>query len=456
MENLQQNILVTDLYQITMMQAYFKEEMNDIAVFEFYTRKLSEHRNFFIAAGLEQLIDFVLNARFTESDLEFLKKDDRFTDDFLESLKEFRFTGDINAMPEGTPFFPEEPVVQVIAPIAEAQMIESRLINIMQYQTLIASKAIRCKLMAPNKTLVDYGMRRAHGSEASLYASRANYIAGFDGTATVIAGKEYGIPLYGTMAHSYVQAHDTEDVAFSTYARAQPNNVTLLIDTYDTERGAQKVAQMAAMMHEEGLEIQGVRIDSGDLGKHAIMVRATLDEADLHNVKIFASGDIDEYRLATLVKKEYPIDGFGVGTKLDTSADLPYLDCAYKLQEYAGQARRKRSEGKSTWPGRKQVYRYYDDNGIMKKDIVGSKSDTFVGAKALLEPVIKAGQRVDKPLGLSKIQAYTKEQIATLPDYLKTLTKAKQQAYEVEISQSVRELAEAVDQAMDVYSTRGF
>ncbi|MCG6861595.1 MAG: nicotinate phosphoribosyltransferase, partial [Chromatiaceae bacterium] len=354
------SILLTDLYQLTMLQGYFEQGLTDTAVFEFFARDLPRDRGFYVAAGLEQLVDYLEQARFTPDELDWLKSSGRFSDAFVDWLADWRFTGDLDAMPEGTVCFPNEPLVRVTGPMAEAQLVESRLINIVHLQTLIASKAVRCVLAAPDKLLVDFGMRRAHGADAGLFAARASYIAGFAGSATVLADRLWGIPCFGTMAHSFIEAHGSEVEAFEHFARAQPNNVVLLIDTYDTETAARKLAALAPRLAEQGTPVKAVRIDSGDLNAHARQVRAILDRAGLSSIGIFCSGGLDEHDLVRLRAQGAPIDGFGIGTRLDTSADAPYLDCAYKLQEYAGLARRKRSEGKASWPGRKQVFRTRD------------------------------------------------------------------------------------------------
>ena len=248
-------------------------------------------------------------------------------------------------------FFADEPILRVTAPLPQAQFVETRIVNLLNFQTVIASKAARAVLVAQEKPLVDFGLRRAHGAEAGLMAARASYIAGFSATSNVLAGQRFNIPISGTMAHSFVQAHDDEISAFARFAEANPGNVVLLIDTYETEAAAEKVVRLAPELKKLGIDIQGVRIDSGDLGLHARKVRAILDEAGLREVRIFASGNLDEYLVRDLIESNAPIDAFGIGTRIDTSSDAPYLDCAYKLQEYAGRARRKRSEGKTTWPG---------------------------------------------------------------------------------------------------------
>ena len=278
-------------------------------------------------------------------------------------------------MAEGTVFFANEPILRVTAPLPEAQLVETRLINMLHFQSLIASKAARIVLAAPGKLLVDFGLRRAHGAEAGLMAARASYIAGFAGTATVLAGKMFGIPMFGTMAHSYIQANDDEALAFERFARARPDGLVLLIDTYDTEAAARKVVALAPRLKDEGITIGGVRLDSGDLIALSRTVRRILDDGGLEHVTIFASGGLDEDQIAAIVTANAPIDGFGVGTSLTTSSDVPALDCAYKLQEYAGLPRRKHSPGKATWPGRKQVWRRYGADGRMAGDVISVEGD---------------------------------------------------------------------------------
>jgi len=436
------SVLLTDLYQLTMLQGYFHQRMEETAVFEFFIRRLPPERNFFLAAGLEQVIDFLEDLAFTADELDWLSKTGRFRQEFVDYLAKLRFTGDVHAMPEGTVFFPHEPMLRVTAPLPEAQLVESRLINLLQFQTLIASKAARCVLAAPEKLLVDFGMRRAHGAEAGLLAARASYLAGFAGSATVLAGMTFDVPIFGTMAHSFIQAHDDEMQTFEQFAHANPDNVVLLLDTYDTEAAAKKTVALAPRLKQRGITIKGVRIDSGDLAEHARKVRRILDEGGLGQATIFASGNLDERTVRTLVESEAPIDGFGIGSRLDTSADAPYLDCVYKLQEYAGRPRRKRSEGKSTWPGRKQVFRFHDAEE-MQRDVVTLEDDPLV-AEPLLVPVMHGGQRLESPEKLSDVRKRTKGNLARLPRRLRSLEPASP-AYPVEISPSLRRLAETVD-----------
>jgi nicotinate phosphoribosyltransferase len=438
----QTSALLTDLYQLTMLQGYFDGGMEETAVFEFFVRKFPAQRNFLVAAGLEQALAFLENVRFTPAELEWIASHGAFRPAFVRYLEKFRFTGEVHAMAEGTVFFPNEPILRVSAPIAEAQLVESRLINLLHFETLIASKAARSVLMAPNKLLVDFGLRRAHGAEAGLLAARVSYLAGFAGSATVLAAPLYGVPVYGTMAHSFIQAHDDESTAFEHFAHALPENVILLIDTYDTEAAAEKVVRLAPRLARDGIKIKGVRLDSGDLADHAFKVRRILDDGGLREVTIFASGSVDEYVLERLMQKSAPIDGFGIGTHMDTSADAPYLDCAYKLVEYGGRARRKRSEGKVLWPGRKQVFRSADESGRMAGDILALEGDEMDG-EALIRPVMRRGRRIAPPEPLIESRARALRELKRLPDALKQLQHAPE--YPVVVSETLKGLAQQVD-----------
>src|SRR3990172_9231572 len=306
--------------------------MEDVAVFEFFVRKLRPGRGFLMAAGLEQSLQFLEGLHFSSEELAWLASTGRFSNGFLAQLETLRFTGDVHAMAEGTVFSRKEPILRVTAPIAQAQLVETRLINLLHFQTLIASKAARMKLVAPDKLLVDFGLRRAHGAEAGLLAARASYLAGFSGTATVLAAPMFGIPLFGTMAHSFVQAYDDEAAAFVDFAKVFPSNTVLLIDTYDTESAARKIVALAPQLQQAGVAIKGVRLDSGDLAVHARNVRRILDGAGLTRTTIFASGNLDEYRVRELLAAGAPIDGFGIGTSMATASDAPFLDAVYKLE----------------------------------------------------------------------------------------------------------------------------
>jgi nicotinate phosphoribosyltransferase len=432
--------LLTDLYQFTMLQAYHAERMHETAVFELFVRRLPPERSFLLAAGLEQALDYLENLRVAPEERDWLAGTGRFSPEFVASLAEFRFAGAVYALPEGAAFFADEPILRVIAPLPQAQLVESRLINLLHYQTLIASKAARCVLAAPDKLLVDFGMRRAHGGEAGLLAARAAYLAGFAGTATVLAGMQFGIPLFGTMAHSLVQAHDREEDAFERFAAAQPGNVTLLLDTYDTEAAAHKLVSLAPRLHARGIAIRGVRIDSGDLAEHARRVRRILDDGGLRQVTLFGSGDLDEHRIGALLADGAPFDGFGIGTRLDASTDAPTLDMVYKLQEYAGRPRRKRSEGKATWPGRKQIYRRLAADGTFAGDCLGLEDRPHAGEPLLIK-VMDQGRRLQAPEPLSASRDRVRTQLAALP----ATVRAGQPAYPVEVAPELRDLAAQLD-----------
>ena len=421
--------LLTDLYQLTMLQAYFEAGMTDTAVFELFVRKLPPGREFLVAAGLEQALEFVADVRFAGDELDWIARCGIFRPAFADALSALRFRGDIHAMPEGTVFYPHEPIVRVTAALPEAQLIETRLLNLVHFQTVIASKAAHVRLAAPGKGLIDFGLRRAHGAEAGLYAARASYLAGFDGSATALAAPRFGIPVFGTMAHSFVQAHPSESEAFAHFAAAFPDNAVLLVDTYDTPEGVRRAAAVPG-------KLKGVRLDSGDLDSLSRQARAILDRAGQEQAIIFASGNLDETRIGELVAAGAPIDSFGVGTSLTTSADAPYLDAVYKLQEYAGRPRRKRSTGKATWPGRKQVYRHYTDEGRLARDVVSVEGDPQPG-----EPLL--GQVMTRGRALPQLRLA--ESRARLLDALERLPRAR--PYPVEISRALRALAEDVDRS---------
>ena len=450
--------LLTDLYQINMIQAYLDHGETKTAVFEFFVRAFPVRRGFLVAAGLEQALDFLENLRFSAAEIEWLKSTGRFGKTLLDYLREFRFSGDVAAMQEGTVFFANEPILRVTAPMPQAQFVESRLINILHFQTLIAAKAARMVLAAPNKVLVDFGLRRAHGAEAGLMAARASYLAGFAGTATVLAGRDFGIPIYGTMAHSFIEAFDDEMAAFAAFARSRPDNLVLLLDTYDTEAAARKVVALAPRLKAAGIAIRGVRLDSGDLVALSRSVRAILDAGGLAEVTIFASGGLDEDALAAFAQQHAPIDGLGVGTSLTTSSDVPALDCVYKLQEYAGLPRRKRSAKKATWPGRKQVWRRYGADGRMAGDLLALDSPTPPsparaggrdgGGEPLIQPVMQGGRRLRPAPSLDEIRRHAKRELERLPEPLRRLQPGT--TYPVEVADELKQLAAEVDRRTQV------
>jgi len=434
--------LLTDLYELNMVQAYLDRGEDKEAVFEFFVRRLPARRGFLLAAGLEEVLGYLETLAYGPQEIDWLKHTGRFHDNLLDYLKAFRFTGDVDAIPEGTVCFPNEPLLRITAPLPMAQLIETRIINLMHFNTLIASKAARMVLAAPGKILSDFGLRSAHGAEAGLFSARASYIAGFSSAANVLAGMRYGIPVAGTMAHSYIQVHSDEAQAFEDFARTRPNGVVLLIDTYDTEAAARKVVALAPKLKADGIDIFGVRIDSGDLTAHARKVRKILDDGGLKQVIILVSGGINEDVLLQMKAENAPIDGFGIGVNLDSSIDAPSLDCAYKLQEYAGIPRRKRSEGKATWPGRKQVWRTYDREGRMAGDVLSVETDKHAG-EALIVPMMRGGKRLAPAPSLDEIRARAARDLARLPEPLRRLEQGV--TYPVQVAEALVKLAEEAD-----------
>ena len=434
--------LLTDLYQLTMLEGYITHGMHETAVFEFYVRTLPKERGFLLASGLDTLLYFLEQVRFSEEELDYLAGTNRFSQGLLEYLAQFRFSGDVYAMPEGTVFFENEPVVRVVAPLPEAQLIESRLINILHFEIIIASKAARSVLAADDRAvLVDFGLRRAHGAEAGLLAARASYIAGFEGTATIPAEPLLGIPIFGTMAHSYIESHDSELEAFIDFGEANPTNTTLLIDTYDVRKGAERSVEAARILARKGIPVNAIRLDSGDLLAQSKEVRKILDESGFPNITIFVSGNLDERGIRDLLSEGAPINGFGVGTKLDTSEDAPYLECAYKMTEYAGTPRFKKSSGKATIPGRKQIFRSFSD-GTMTGDVLTLEDEKTDGTP-LISRVMRDGRKTGAPATLKEIRTYAKSQLRALPPHLRSLETAP--PYPVDISPSLIALKETID-----------
>ncbi len=421
-------ILATDFYQLTMGAAYYQyyldnktENENDIATFELFIRKFPRNRNYLIFAGLEQVLHFLQNAKFSERTIEFLRKKPVFknidSSFFDEYLPKFKFDVDVWAMKEGNFFFPNEPIVRIQGPIFHAQIAETYLLNVINFQTLVASKASRIKNVALNKVLLEFGTRRSHSPLAGVYAARASYIAGFNGTSNVIADLELAINSTGTMAHSFVQKFDDELESFNSYYKIYDKDSILLIDTYDTEIGAKKSCKF-------GNNIKGVRIDSGDLIEHAKRVREILDKNGCDKVIIVASSDLNEYKIKEMIDKNTPIDAFGVGTELATSRDDPTISGVYKIIEYNNIPKIKFSEEKITYPGKKQVYRIYDKNGMFKEDLLSLENELIPpNAEPLLIPVMKNGKILSKIPNINEIQNFYLDNIKKLPDFYKKLEK---------------------------------
>jgi nicotinate phosphoribosyltransferase len=386
--------LVTDLYELTMASSYLKEGMASEATFSLFVRSYPKDRAYFVSGGIDRLLEMVAGMRFSKTSLDYLASTGKFSPDFLGYLKDFRFTGSIRAVPEGRIFFAQEPILEVTAPIIEGQIIETLVINAVQLDTLIASKASRILHSAQGRSLIDFSLRRTHGVEAGLSVARMSYIVGFEGTSNMLAGSLYGIPVFGTMAHSYVTSFESELDSFFAFARAFPENTVLLIDTYDTIRGAIKALEVARRMDAEGKRLLGVRLDSGDLVQLSKEVRRIFDDAGFGEVKILASGGLDENDIQDLLGTGAPIDIFAVGTRLGVSADAPYLDIAYKLVEFNHRPILKLSSGKKTWIGQKQVHRFYDSEGRMQEDLVDLKGEFLNEGEPLLQEVMRGGELV--------------------------------------------------------------
>ena len=421
--------MLTDLYELTMLQSYFDHSMNGTAVFDLFIRRLPPTRNYLVACGLEDVLHYVETFSFSTPNLSYLKSLKRFSSGFIDSLERLRFTGDVHAVPEGTVVFANEPIVEVVAPLPEAQIVETFLINQIHLASLAASKAARVVSAARGRPVVDYGLRRIHGADAGLKTARAFYIAGVDATSNVLAGEIYGIPVSGTMAHSFVQAHDSEYEAFRHFAQSFPEG-TLLVDTYDTLGGVRNVIRLAGELGPD-FRIRGIRLDSGDLATLARESRRLLDEAGLAAVKIFASSSLDEYVIDELLRAGAPVDGFGVGTHMGTSADSPFLDAAYKLVEYAGTPRLKLSSSKMTLPGRKQVFREIVD-GVAAGDVIACYDEDLPGS-ALLQPVMLGGRRTGPAPSLNDLRSHCSAGMKRLPSPLLELATARP-PYRVSVS----------------------
>jgi len=433
--------MFTDLYELTMCASYFDNEKFEPATFDLFVRRLPENRGYLLVAGLEQVLQYLETIRFAEAHLAYLKKQG-FNSDFLDYLRGFKFTGEVSALPEGSVAFPNEPLIRVTAPIIEAQLIETFLLNTVNLQTMIATKASRVVQTAKGKAVVEFGLRREHGIDAGMKVARASYLAGCQGTSNVLAGMAYGIPVFGTMAHSFVMSFEKEIDAFRAFAKTFPNKSTLLIDTYNEMAGAEKAATVAKELEARGCKLGGVRLDSGDLAQISKQVRALLDANGLGYVTIFASGDLDEYRIAELQRKGAKIDAFGVGTRMGTSADKPYVDVIYKLCETMNadgvfSPIMKLSEGKITLPGRKQVYRFKDEQGNYSKDIIALAEEKSDGETLLIKVMEKGRITSDSP-SLKEIRAAAEENLSKLPVKYKKLTNPP--PYPVKLSKALKNL----------------
>jgi nicotinate phosphoribosyltransferase len=441
--------LLTDFYELTMCASYFDNENFEEATFDLFIRRLPENRSYFLFAGLQEALQYLESINFTEEQLGYLKKQG-FKWDFLSYLRNFKFTGEVWAVPEGSVAFPNEPLMRVTAPIIEAQLAETFLLNTINLQTLIATKASRVVHAAKGKSVIEFGLRREHGIDAGMKVARSSYIAGCQGTSNVLAGQAYDIPVFGTMAHSFVMSYPKEIDAFRAFSKTFPNKSTLLIDTYDDISGAEKAAVVAKELEAQGFRLGGVRLDSGDLAQDSVKVRKILDDQGLNYVKIFVSGDLDEFKIQELLKNGARIDSFGVGTKMGTSSDRPYLDVIYKLCETMASDGSflpimKLSKDKITLPGRKQVYRVKNRIGFFEKDMIALANERVDGEPLLVKVMEKGNIIYDFP-SLTDIRASAAENLSKLPDGYKALSDAP--VYPVELSKNLQKLIKNLKQQL--------
>ncbi len=435
--------LFTDLYELTMAAVYFEREMFAPATFSLFVRRYPQNWRFFVACGVEEVLSFLEDFRFSEEDLAYLESLGLFKPAFLDYLKDLRFSGEVFALPEGTIFFAGEPILEITAPIIEAQLVETLVINALNFGSLVASKAARCVLAARGKALVDFSARRTQGIDAALKVARASWLVGFIATSNTLAGKLYGIPVTGTMAHSFIESFPQEIEAFRAFAEVFPENTVLLLDTYDTLAAVEKAIKVAKELEAQGHRLKGVRLDSGDLVALAKEVRRRLDEAGLSYVKIFASGGLDEYRIEELLSAGAPIDAFGVGTKMGVAADAPYLDAAYKLVAYDGRPVTKLSAGKKTLAGQKQVFRFQGER--FEKDLIGLREEELPGTKPLLRCLMRRGKRVEKAPSLEEIRRRVGQGLEMLPEALR-LVCPEEVYYSVELTERLTHLQKQVEE----------
>jgi nicotinate phosphoribosyltransferase len=436
--------LLTDLYELTMAAGYVQNRFEARATFELFVRELPPHRSYLVAAGLEQALEYLENVRFDPEDVAYLRHHPVFRhvgEEFFAYLEAFRFTGDVWALPEGTVFFPAEPLLRVTAPIAEAQILETYLLATLNYQSLVATKAARITTVAGPRHVIDFGTRRAHGIASGVLAARAAYIGGCAGTSNVYAGQRFGIPTYGTQAHSWIMAYEREEEAFRRFQEVFPEHSILLVDTYDVRAAVEKI--IAA-----GRKPRGIRLDSGDIAADSRWARSRLDAAGWNDVQIFASGNLDEYRIAALLEAGAQVDGFGVGTALVTSEDAPSLGVVYKLVEVEEQNERrlaaKFSDAKTTYPGRKQVFRFSDARGEYYQDWIALEDEPPAGGEPLLVPVMRAGQRLAPAPPLAELRERCLASLRRLPAALRQLKPAGE--YPVRYSPQLTALQEKVRQ----------
>ena len=435
---------LTDFYELTMCASYFENQTLEPANFDLFIRRLPPNRSYFMFAGLEQILLFLKSMKFNEQQVAYLRRLG-FKEDFLEYLRNFKFTGEVWAVPEGTIVFPGEPLVRVTAPIIEAQLVETFLLNTVNLETMIATKASRVVTAARRRSVIEFGLRRTQGTDAGMKAARCSYLVGCGGTSNVLAGMRYGIPVFGTMAHSYVMFFDREIDAFRAFAKAFPENSTFLIDTYDDLKGAENAAKVAKELEREGHRLGGVRLDSGNLVYLSKKVRSILDENGLEYVRIFASGDLDEYKVDELLRKGAKIDSFGVGTRMSTSFDRPYVDVVYKLSGKVENGvfvpAMKLSKGKITLPGKKQIFRLKDNKENYVKDVIGLANEKVEG-EPILAKAMENGSIVFRLPSLEEIRENALRNLSHLPSKYRKLRNAP--LYPVELSFQLRKIKKAL------------
>jgi nicotinate phosphoribosyltransferase len=436
--------LFTDLYELTMAQAYWQSGQTAPATFSLFFRKYPPDRAYFVCAGLADVLDYLERFHFTPGDLAYLRSLRRFDEAFLHYLGQLRFTGRVRALSEGSLFFINEPVIEVSGPVIETQLVETFLVNQINLQTILATKASRVMCAARGRQVIDFAARRTHGVETANQLARVSYLVGFDGTSNALAGARYGIPVSGTMAHSYITSFTSEIESFRQFARSFPDTSTFLVDTYDTLEGTKKAALVAREMREQGHRLQAIRLDSGDLLDLSRKARALLDEAGLPEVQIFASGGLDEFEVDELLRAGAPIDAFGVGTKVGVSADAPWTDCAYKLVEYAGRPVLKLSTKKQTLPGPKQVCRSRDSGGSYLRDVIARADERPEAGEPLLGEVMRGGKRLRPEATLDELRRRFRQEFACLPGRHKALRSPE--LYDVRISTELDRLQQRIVQ----------
>jgi nicotinate phosphoribosyltransferase len=445
--------LLVDLYELTMAESYFRHRFKAQATFDLFVRNLPVHRSYLLFAGSDEILRYLANFKFTQEDLVYLERLG-FGQEFLTYLGKMRFHGDVWAMPEGSVFFPNEPVLRITGPLIETQMVESFLLNTVNLSTMVATKASRIVAAAAGREVYDFSLRRTHGTDASLKAARSAFIAGCRGTSNVLAAKLYGIPAVGTMAHSYVMSFAKEKDAFRAFFEAFPDKCVLLVDTYNTEEGIRNAIQVARDFRAKGRELKGIRLDSGDIIELSRTARRMLDAAGFRKAKIMASGDLDEYKIDRFVRQKAPLDSFGVGTQMGASVDAPSLDVIYKIAEVTNEEgvfvpTMKLSQKKVTLPGRKQVFRTKDKRGMYLRDVIGLEDEGL--GEPMLQMVMHAGEVIYAPRPLKDVQERALKNIARLKKSCRRLREGT--AYPVTVSPGLKGLVRRLSRELKARHT---